>query len=128
MNAGMRVLFAVALLGVTIAAGIASAQPGGATATIQFRNDSKIAVIVQGTSTMNGMLRRGQPMLLTPGKTAADFNVPPGFRIYSVYDANQPTQVLVRDKAIMVQSGRDASFAVVPIPGVPHQVTIVETK
>lgn len=128
MNAGLRALFAIALLGATFAASIVSAQPPGGAATIQFRNETKLSVIVQGTSTMNGMLRRGQPMLLTPGKSSSDFNVPAGYRIYSVYDANQPTHVLVRDKAVMVQPGRDASFVVAPVPGSPNQVTILETK
>ncbi|MBX9680197.1 MAG: hypothetical protein K2X38_15660 [Gemmataceae bacterium] len=129
MNVGLRALFAIALLVATFAASLVSAQPPGAgAATIQFRNETKMAVIVQGTSTMNGMLRRGQPMLLTPGKSASDFNVPAGYRVYSVYDANQPTHVLVRDKAVMVQPGRDASFIVTPVPGSSQQVAIVETK
>jgi len=126
MNVRLRSLFAVALAALAFAIGTAGAQPV-AGATVQFRNDTKLTVIVQGTSTTNGMLRRGQPMLLPPGRSNSEFNVPPGYRIYSVYDANQPTQVLLRDKAIMVVPGRDVSLTIVPGQG-NHQANIVETK
>lgn len=127
MNAILRFLTAAALLGAALWVGVAGAQ-GPGSPTLVFRNDTKFALVVQGTSSINGMLRRGQPLLLPPGRTATEFNVPVGFRLYSIFDANQPTQVLLRDKAIMIQPGRDLALTIVQSPTNPLQVGIIESK
>jgi hypothetical protein len=69
---------------------------------IGFRNDLKIPVIVQGVSLVNNMQRRGQPILVNPGKVVWDNNLPTGFRVYSVYDASQQ-RVLLRDRKVAIQ-------------------------
>src|SRR5262245_49336485 len=67
---------------------------------IAFRNDLPGPIVVQGTTIVNGVVRRGQPLLLPAGRVAGDFNLPPGPFLYSVYDANQPSRVLAKDVAI----------------------------
>ena len=88
----------------------------GATGSASFRNDLKVPVIIQGISQVNGVLKRGQPLVVAPGKTTGDFNVPVGVRAYSVYDANQPTRVLVKDAPINIVAGRTQPFVVRSLP------------
>lgn len=85
---------------------------------IGFKNDFKVAIIVQGWSNVDGQQRRGQPLLINPGKTAWDNNVPsaPGKRFYTIYDANQPSKVYLRDFAVPVGLA-DQFFGVQPVPG-----------
>lgn len=90
---------------------------------IGFRNDSKVAVIVQGWSVVNNMPRRGQPLLIQPDKRVWDNNVPPGIRYYSVYDANQPSKVLLRDFPVPVGTN-DQFFAIRPVPSNPSRVLL----
>src|SRR5262245_50922953 len=63
-------------------------KPAGPGASVGFRNDLKVPVIVQGVSLVNNMPKRGQPILVNPGKTGWDNNLPQGFRIFTVYDYN----------------------------------------
>lgn len=77
--------------------------PTGPGAGVGFRNDLKVPVIVQGVSLVNNMPRRGQPILIQPGKTHWDNNLPQGFRFYTVYDANQ-SRILLKDARINVQT------------------------
>ncbi|MCI0641631.1 MAG: hypothetical protein L0Y70_21355 [Gemmataceae bacterium] len=92
-------------------------QPTSPSTGIGFKNDFKVAIIVQGWSVVNGQQRRGQPLLINPGKVAWDNNVPsPGKRYYSVYDANQPSKVYLRDFAVPVALV-DQFFAVQPVAG-----------
>src|SRR6478735_3046288 len=76
--------------------------PPGAVA---FRNDTKGPIVVQGTTLVGGVARRGQPLLLPMGRVAGDFNLPAGLFLYSVYDANQPSRVLARDVPITIKPG-----------------------
>jgi len=98
----------IAMLGLSLA----PAPAQGPLTSIAFRNETPVAVIVQGISIVNGMLRRGQPLLVVRGRAAGDFNVPAGLRVYSVYDANQPSRVLVKDQPVNVVQGRNLSFAI----------------
>ena len=123
MLARALILVSAVCLSIGIVADSAPAQKGGpvpapvqATGSASFRNDLKVPVIVQGISQVNGVLKRGQPLLVAPGKTAGDFNVPAGVRAYSVYDANQPTRVLVKDAAITIAAGRTQPFVVRSLP------------
>jgi hypothetical protein len=70
---------------------------------IGFRNDLKIPVIVRGVSIVNNMQKGGQPILVNPGKTVWDNNLPAGFRNYTVYDANQQ-RILIRAQNVRVQT------------------------
>ncbi len=96
--------------------------PSVQAAGLGFRNDCQVPIIVQGATMVNNMLRRGQPILILPDKTAWDNNVPPGFRILTIYDANQPSRVLCRDRVNF--SGQDLRFVVRPVPNSKDKVTI----
>jgi hypothetical protein len=90
----------------SLALGILAAMPSGSSfaqgqprgPNIAFRNDTKTAVIVQGATEVKGMQRRGQPLLVQPGKTVYDTNLPAGDRFVTIYDANQTNKVLHRDR------------------------------
>ena len=70
---------------------------------IGFRNDLKVPVIVQGVCIVNNMPRRGQPILVAPGKTVWDNNLPAGVRYYTIYDGNQQ-RVLLKERLVRVQN------------------------
>src|SRR5688572_30514136 len=90
---------------------------------IGFRNELKFSVIVQGWSIVNNMPRRGQPLLIPPGRTVWDNNLPLGPRYYSVYDANQPSKVLLRDQPVIVGNA-DQLYAIRPSPTNPNRVVL----
>lgn len=92
----------IALAAITSLA-LALPTPAAAqTATIVFRNDSPVPIIVQGWSLVGGVQRRGAPISIPPTRTNVDIHVPPGPRFYSVYNANQPALVLLRDFPVPV--------------------------
>jgi hypothetical protein len=124
----MKALFGgltAALLGVLVLLPV-GAQPGALKAEgIGFRNDLPIPIIVQGTSLVNKMLRRGQPLLILPGKTAWDINLPAGLRFVTIHDANQPNRILYRDPPIPFK-GRDLFFGVKPAPVLNRVILLAE--
>jgi hypothetical protein len=93
-------------------------------AGICFRNELKSPVVVQGGTVVNGMLRRGQPLIVYPGRLAWDSRLPRGTRIVTIYDANQPARVLFRDtvevtnqdQAFAVRQGPGNTIRLVPVP------------
>ncbi len=87
-----------------------------AAAGIAIKNDLPVPVVIQGTSIVNGMIRRSPPLLIPPGKTAIDVNVPPGIRSISIFEAKQPPRRMVPDVAVPVQN-RDLFFSLQPLPG-----------
>jgi len=92
-------------------------------AGIGFRNNLKTPVIVQGASVVNGMLRRGQPLLIAPAKIGWDNNLPPGVRFITIYDANQPSNILFRGP-VPVQS-QDLFFGIRTAAGSPDRVILM---
>lgn len=115
------------VLGLMLGQGSGSAQSPAPVASITFRNDLNTPVIVQGTSIFGGMIRRGQPVLVAPGKTGGDFNVPTGARWYTVYDANQPTRLLAKDVRFDVPPGSNSLISIRILP--TNQVVLVpETR
>ena len=100
-------LIALAVLGV---------QPAWAAAgEMGFRNDLNIPIIVQGETVINGTLRRGQPLLIAPRKSAYDTNLKAGNRRITIYDANNTNRVLLR--VVLPYDGSDVNFRVVLLPG-----------
>jgi hypothetical protein len=96
-------------LGCLLAADTVSAQaPMGG---IGFRNELKAPVVVQGVSVINGVVRRGPPIVIPPGKVGWDNRLPNGIRFISVYDANQPNTALIDKEAVPFQ-GRDIAFII----------------
>ena len=81
----------------------------------------KTPVIVQGVSLVNNMQRRGQPILVNPGKTVWDNNLPAGVRYYTIYDSTQ--RILLRDRPVRVQT-TDQFFGIRPNMGPAGQVKI----
>jgi len=104
------------VLSLALGIGAGSAQSQAPGASINFRNDLNAPVIIQGTAVAGGMIRRGQPILVAPGKTGGDFNVPAGARFYTVYDANQPTRVLARDVRFDIPAGANLVISVRLLP------------
>ena len=96
----------------------ARAQKGGV--AVAFRNEMKTPVIVQGWTVVGGMQKRGMAILIPPGKTVGEINVPAGIRYYSVYDANMANLDFIRDLPTPIM-GSDLGFA---IRGVPPKVVI----
>ena len=89
----------LAIVGRTVPA--ARAQAGGV--VVSFHNQLKIPVIVQGTTVINGMRKRGMALLVLPGKTVSDNNVPANsIRFYDVYDANRPILQYIRNAPLPV--------------------------
>ena len=82
------------------------------TASVGFNNKTDLNVIIQGFSIVNGSKRYGPPLQLKKnGSMAFESNVPPGPRYYTVYDANQPAKVLLRD-SVLIQN-REVSLDLV---------------
>jgi len=92
------------------------------TVSIAFRNEHDSAVIVQGHSIINGMQRRGQPILVQPGKSSFDNLVPVGIRFITVFDANRPSRVLLQPFAVRVQG--DLQVLIRTAPNSPQRVIL----
>lgn len=81
---------------------VAHAQTAGAVA-VSFRNDLKIPVIVQGFTVVNGMTKAGMALVVMPGKTLTDNNVPSNsVRYYRIVDANRPMMQYIRNLPVRV--------------------------
>jgi hypothetical protein len=91
--------------------------------SVTFRNDLTIPIIVQGVSRVGPMAKRGAPMVIAPGKSITEFNVPAGMRVYQIYDGNQPQTNLVRDKQVGVFPGRPMALVVKQLPNM--QIVVV---
>jgi hypothetical protein len=65
-------------------------------AGIAFTNKLDGPIVIQGASVINGVLVRGQPILVQPGKTGYDPNLVQGFRQIVIYDANKPKEQLMK--------------------------------
>jgi len=96
-------LFALALLG--------GFPARAAAAGIGFRNDLNVKVVVQGASVVNNVVRRGQPLVIDPGNTLWDTNLPVGDRQIIIYGA-QPNRILARP--VISFQGRDRMMYIIP--------------
>ena len=82
-------------------------------AGIGFKNDVKnAAILIQGASKFNGMIRRGQPIVLLPGRTGFDPNIPPGLRQITIIDANQPNRILLRQTIPVPPTNQNLYFSI----------------
>jgi hypothetical protein len=112
MRIGVALLISAAVVGRVQGAGIG------------FRNDAKVPVIVQGASIVNNMLRRGQPLLIPPGKVAWDLNLKPGVRYITIYHGALPNRILYQGPPFNF-AGQDAFFSVQHTPRNPFQLWLV---
>jgi hypothetical protein len=101
-GAACLAVLAVVLLG----AGQAAAQP----TWIGFRNDTDLPVVVQGSSQINNVVRRGKPHLLYPGEAYMECIIYPGVKQFTIYDRKQPTRVLHQENVRC--AGTDLFYAV----------------
>jgi hypothetical protein len=100
-----------------LALAVLGAMPASAAAgSIGFRNELNIPVIIQGECVINGMLQRGQPLLIAPRKHAYDTNVKAAPRQITIYDANNTNRILLR--IVIPYDGSDVNFRVVLTPPV----------
>jgi hypothetical protein len=113
----------LSLLALPLLAGEA-ARAQQSTAAIGFRNETNSAVLVQGASLVNGMLRRGQPLLISSGKMAWDTQVSKGPRQITIYDANQTSRILYQGPPFQFQ-GYDVIFCVRPHPSQRDRVVLI---
>jgi hypothetical protein len=97
-------------------------------AGIGFKNDHKIPIIVQGATLENNVIRRGQPLLIYPGKTVWDLNLKAGNRFITIYDGRQPTRILYQSppKGPIPFQDQDILFSVRPLPTNPFRVIPVQ--
>ncbi|MBI3409495.1 MAG: hypothetical protein HY040_14235 [Planctomycetes bacterium] len=100
------------LLALSLVPGASHSQNQNQPVSLSFRNDTKVAVIVQSWTLVNNMPRRGQAIQVNPGKSIADKSLPAGTRYVSVYDANQLTRIYLRDQRVEVQRNADLTFSI----------------
>jgi hypothetical protein len=119
-----RILKQVALALVVLPLQAGSAQAAG----IGFKNDLKIPIIVQGASLENNVIRRGQPLLIYPGKTVWDLNLKPGKRFITIYDGRQPTRIIYQSPPTgpIPFQDEDLLFSIRPLPTNPFRVVPVQ--
>src|SRR5438093_1471848 len=74
----------------------APAQPGPKGVTVAFANATDKAVVVKGYSVVKGTPVPGQLLPMKKDGKAFEINVPPSTpRFYTIYDATNPTRVLL---------------------------------
>ncbi len=83
-------------------------------ATLVFRNDTKLPIIIQGTTIINGMIRKGPTIQLAPGQTFNDLYVPPGNRVIVIVDGFQ--RLLDREVVPVFNPNQTLFFSVQPAP------------
>jgi hypothetical protein len=116
-------LLTLALFGLMLGMpGLAFSQPPGV--CLGFRNDTKSGVIVQGTTKVNNMSRRGHPLMAPPGRVVFDNNVTAGIRYINIYDGQQPSKQLLADFPVPVQN-RDLTISIRVSPTNRERVILV---
>lgn len=84
--------------------------------SVSFRNDTKMTLVVRGSSIVKNMgERRGPAILIQDGKTGFDNNVPPGKRFVTIidYKTNRP---LLLNFPFVVPAGRDLPLVIRSAP------------
>jgi hypothetical protein len=120
-----RVLTAFVAMACLLAAVETTLAQQPATASIGFRNQTNLPILVQGYSIINKTQRPGQILQLKKnGDVAYDANVLAGVRYITIYNANQPAVVLLRDFPVAVQK-RDVFFDIMPSPTNPKILILV---
>ncbi|MCI0684067.1 MAG: hypothetical protein L0Y71_18310 [Gemmataceae bacterium] len=93
--------------------------------SIRFRNDTKLTIVLQGISVSpRGVQRRGQPILIREGRAAIDGNVPPGVRLITIVDYNQPSRPLLQNFPLPVAPGRDLQVLIRTDPKNPQRIVL----
>ncbi len=89
---------------------------GSSTVAVGFRNRTDYNLLVKGYTVVNGVQRSGPSLAMkkTDGM-AFETNVPTGTRYFTVYDANNPQRVYLRDFPVFVQN-RDVFINIIQSP------------
>ena len=95
--------------------------------SISFRNDTKVTVVVRGSSLVKGMVRGRQPVQIRDGKTGYDNNIQPGQHRITIIDYNQNRPLLV-DFPIVVPQGRDLQLVIRVSPTDPNRVVLAQDQ
>jgi hypothetical protein len=94
-------LRSVCLPATALAIALFSARDVNAAGLIAYRNDTNQVVVVQSSVTINGIVRKDKPRMLSPGEVAVDGLVFVGTRKITVYDPKKPKTPLFEDDAII---------------------------
>ena len=92
--------------------------------SLRFRNDTKLTIVLQGASEVNGRVRRGPPILIREGRSGFEANVPPGIRLITIVDYNQPSRPLLQNFPLPVAPGRDLQVLIRTDPKNPQRIIV----
>jgi|SRR6516162_5701506 len=96
-------------------------------ASVGFNNKTDLNIFIQGYTIVNGSKRYGPPLQLKKnGSMAFESSVPPGFRYYTICDANQPARVLLRDFQVPIKNREVSLDVVIQMPG--NRLVIVPSQ
>jgi hypothetical protein len=105
---GLRPRLLGALAAVLLVPGLARSE------ALEFRNDTRAPVIVQGTCLVRGALVRDRPYLVNPNDKSPAISLPGG-KVIWIYDAKVPSRVLLRQT---IPAGtEDQLFSIQPDAG-----------
>jgi hypothetical protein len=79
--------------------------------TVNIRNDSQVALVVQFAYVVNGAVKRDKPIVIRPGATAPIATLA-GAKLISVYDARMPNKVL--HQSTIPASKEDQAYILAP--------------
>ncbi len=101
---------------------------GQPTVAVGFRNRTESNLLVRGYTIVNGVQRSGPSLAMKKSQGMAfETNVPAGTRYYTVYDANNPLRVYLRDFPVFV-TNRDLFINILPSPTDPNSVVFILSK
>jgi hypothetical protein len=93
-------------------------------ASLGFRNDLNVPIIIQSVIVVNNQVRKGKPLVLLPGEVSLDPVIPPGARRIIINGARRPNPLLFQDD-IMV---KDDLFYSVQVDNKTGKVKLAPTK
>ncbi len=113
-----------ARLGLLALAALLAAPAASRAETLYFRNDTPVALVVQGSSIVQGQVKIDRPNLLKPGDKCAV--TLPGIKVIVTKDAKPPNPVV--NKATLAPTLVDAYYSIQTDPRLPGLVKLVATQ
>jgi len=119
----------IAVAGMLALAASSLAQTGApkggdpAPVNVSYRNETKMTLVVRGSSIVKGNVRRGDPVIIPDGKKGFDNNVPPGNRSVTILD-NRTGRSLLVDFRFTVPPGRDLPLVIRPDQNNPNRIVL----
>jgi hypothetical protein len=93
-------------------------------ASLGFRNDLNVPIVIQSVIVVNNQLRKGKPLVLLPGEVTLDPVVPVGTRRIIINGARRPNPLLFQDDIAV----KDEHFFSVQFDNKTAKVKLVPTK